>query len=128
MIMNQSMHYYWLLLSVLAVWRITHLFAEEDGPWDLLFRLRRAAGEGFWATLLDCFHCLSLWVALPFAFGFGRSWIERLVLWPAISGAAILLERITRREPETPPAIYLEDEEAWIEEAGKEEERDGMLR
>ena len=79
----------------LAVWRIAHLLAHEDGPWDLVVWLRRAAGSGFWGGLLDCFYCLSLWVALPFAIGFGTDWPERLVLWPALSGAAILMQRAT---------------------------------
>jgi hypothetical protein len=84
----------WLrfLLAALAVWRITHLLAREDGPWDLVVRLRRAVGDGFWGGLLDCFYCLSLWIALPFAFWIGAGWGERGLLWPALSGAAILLD------------------------------------
>ena len=38
------MRFYWLVLGALAVWRITHLLAAEDGPWDLVLRLRKAAG------------------------------------------------------------------------------------
>jgi Protein of unknown function (DUF1360) len=89
------MKFYWLLLGALAVWRVTHLLAGEDGPWDLVLRLRQAAGSGFWGRLMDCFYCVSVWVALPFAFGLGESWREGLLLWPALSGAAILLERAT---------------------------------
>lgn len=51
-------------LSLLCVWRITHLLQAEDGPWDLLVRFRRMAGSGFVGELLDCFYCLSLWVTL----------------------------------------------------------------
>ena len=116
------MAYYWLVLAVLAVWRITHLLAAEDGPWDLIVRFRQAVGDGFWGTLIDCFHCLSLWVALPFALGMGRTWPERLLLWPALSGAAILLERATTREPPEPPAMYFEDANE------PEEDDDGLLR
>ena len=89
------MKFYWLVLGALAVWRITHLLAEEDGPWDLVLRLRKAVGNGFWGHLMDCFNCISLWVALPLAFGISNGWRERLLLWPALSGAAILLERAT---------------------------------
>ena len=59
------MKFYWLVLGVLCVWRVTHLLHAEDGPWDLLVRLRRGVGNGFWGGLLDCFYCLSLWIALP---------------------------------------------------------------
>ena len=100
--------WYTLALGILAVWRITHLLNGEDGPGELLARLRRLAGSGFWGELLDCFYCLSLWVAVPFAIYLGGGWSERLLLWPALSGAAILLERATGPAP----AMYYEDPEA----------------
>ena len=51
------MNFYGLILGILATWRLTHLLNAEDGPWDILARLRRLAGSGLWAELLDCF-CL----------------------------------------------------------------------
>jgi hypothetical protein len=105
------MRFYWLILGILAVWRITHLFNAEDGPWDLLVRFRRLFGDGVWGKLLDCFACLSLWVAFPFAWWLGGDWAERLLLWPALSGAAILLERATGGGSGPPGALYREDEE-----------------
>ena len=103
------MRFYWLLLGVLCVWRLTHLLQAEDGPWDLVVRLRTRMGEGFWGRLLDCFQCLSLWIAAPIAFYLGEGVWERLLLWPAISGGAILLQRATDREP-VAPAPYFEEE------------------
>ncbi|NUM75127.1 DUF1360 domain-containing protein [candidate division KSB1 bacterium] len=105
------MDFYWLLLATLSAWRITHLLQAEDGPWELMARLRRRAGASFWGELLDCFYCLSLWIAAPLAFVIGENWRERLLLWPALSAGAILLERISRREASAPPAIYFEDKE-----------------
>jgi hypothetical protein len=105
------MDFYWLILGVLAVWRVTHLLQAEDGPWDLVVRLRRAAGSGFWGRLLDCFYCLSVWIAAPAALLLGHGWKEWLFLWLAFSGGAILLEQGTRREPAYPPALYYEDKE-----------------
>jgi hypothetical protein len=105
------MDVYGLLLGALCVWRVTHLLNAEDGPWDLLVRLRRRAGDGFWGDLLDCFYCASLWVAAPFAALLADDLRERLLLWPALSGAAILLERITHRGTGAPPVLYTEDEE-----------------
>jgi hypothetical protein len=101
------MRFYWFVIAALGVWRITHLLQAEDGPWDLVVRLRLRAGDTFWGKLLDCFYCLSLWIALPFAFGLGENWKERALLWPALSAAASLLERTTA--PAT--AAYLEDKE-----------------
>jgi hypothetical protein len=105
------MRFYWLILGILSVWRITHLLQAEDGPGDLLVHFRRKAGAGFWGSLLDCFYCLSIWVAFPFALLIGEHWRERLILWPAYSAGAILLERLTNAERSVPPALYLEDED-----------------
>jgi hypothetical protein len=100
---------YEIVLAALSVWRITHLLQAEDGPWNLAVRLRRAAGEGFAGKLLDCFYCLSLWISAPFAGGFGDTWRERLLLWPALSAAAIFLERLTAPRTAPPPALFVED-------------------
>ena len=105
------MRFYWLTLGVLCVWRITHLLQAEDGPWDLVVRLRRRAGDGFWGKLLDCFYCLSLWVAAPFALFIGDEWGERLILWPALSAGAILLERMANQGRGAQPALYFEEKE-----------------
>ena len=105
------MRFYWLILGVLAVWRITHLLNAEDGPWDLLVKLRRLAGNGVFGSLLDCFYCLSLWLAAPLACLLGDGWEHRLLLWPALSAGAILLEKLTSREPGAPAAEYREEEE-----------------
>lgn len=92
------------VLSALAVWRITHLLAEEDGPWDLVVRLRRALGDGFWGRLMDCFYCLSLWISLAISFWLASGWVEILLHWQALSGAACLLEKATTRaKNETAP-------------------------
>ena len=104
------MHLYRLTLGVLCVWRLTHLLSAEDGPWELIVRLRSRVGSGFWGGLLDCFYCLSLWTAVPFAYFLGDTWSERLLMWPALSAGAILLERATSVHPAAPPATYFEDE------------------
>jgi len=117
------MRFYWLVIGILGVWRVTHLLHAEDGPWDLMARLRGLAGSGFWASLLDCFYCLSIWVAVPFAFILGEEWKERLLLWPALSAAAILLERATLKENPPPPATYFEDKVTEDALLRKEESR-----
>ncbi|MBV9958058.1 MAG: DUF1360 domain-containing protein [Acidobacteria bacterium] len=114
------------VIVVLAVWRITHLFWGEDGPGDIFVRVRRLAGAGFLGRLLDCFYCLSLWVALPCAGLLGRTWLERLALWFSLSGGAILLERATSRPriAPPPPAIW---HEAPLPEERKDEESDHVM-
>ena len=86
----------WLrfVLAVLATWRVTHLLAREDGPADLIARLRNRLGDGFWGRLMDCFYCLSLWVAAPAALAVSREPLGFVLAWLGLSGAACLLERI----------------------------------
>ena len=85
-----------LLLGVLCVWRLTHLVQAEDGPWDVVVRVRRAVGEGFFGELMDCFYCLSLWMSVPVAWAIGTDVTERVLMWMAFSGGAILVERISK--------------------------------
>jgi hypothetical protein len=85
-----------LVVAILATWRVTHLLANEDGPWDLIARLRARLGNGLLGRLMDCFKCLSLWVAVPMAFFVSGRPVEIVFTWLALSGAACLLERIGR--------------------------------
>jgi hypothetical protein len=107
---------YGLVLGGLAVWRITYLLSLEDGPADVFIRLRTFAAKVPGGKLLTCFYCLSMWVAIPFAYWLGGNWAQRAMLWPALSAAAILLERLA------PPAPYVEGNFAGQAE-GQGEER-----
>jgi hypothetical protein len=93
-----------LVLAALATWRVSHILAEEDGPGDIVVHLRRRAGPGWAGDLLDCFYCLSVWVAVPFSIGLTRRHRLEPVSWLAVSGAACLLEQATRRAG--PPAHH----------------------
>ena len=87
-------------LAILATWRVTHLLAEEDGPFDSMLKLRAKLGTSQAGRLMDCFQCLSLWIAVPFTFVVTRSaWIW-IPAWLALSGAACLLERLGREPAE----------------------------
>ena len=106
---NPDVAFYWLLVGVLVVWRVTHLLQAERGPWSLLERLRARAGTGGFGELLHCFYCLSLWIAAPVALVVTDRWTERALLWPALSAGAILLERVTQSSADAPPAMFTED-------------------
>lgn len=81
------------LMMGLAVWRISHLLSQEDGPFDLVIRFRSKLGQGFLGSLLDCFYCLSLWIALPLAIWHGGSLSTILLYWIALSGFASVIEK-----------------------------------
>jgi uncharacterized protein DUF1360 len=93
-----------LVLAVLATWRVTHLLASEDGPGEIIFRFRRLLGQSPAGKLMDCFNCLSLWVAAPMALFVSRQPAEWFMGWLAISGGACLLERMGREPVVVQPA------------------------
>jgi hypothetical protein len=97
------------VLAALAVWRVTHMLSREDGPWDILVRLRRVFGAGMLGRLAACFYCLSIWVALPFAWFLKGDVADTFVGWLALSGGAVLLERLTQE----PLEVKIEEGEQW---------------
>ena len=94
------------LLAVLATWRLTHLLVLEDGPWDVVVRVRYALGDSLAGRAMDCFYCTSVWMAAPFALWLARGSIPMVVVtWLALSGAASLLHEYAPRgaTPREPP-------------------------
>src|SRR4051794_784623 len=90
------MHNPWfqLVIAVLAAWRLAHLVAHEDGPFDVIASVRRFAGSGMFGRLMDCPYCLSLWTAVPFAWWIADDLTTAVALWLAVSGGACLLGRL----------------------------------
>ncbi len=86
------------LVATLAVWRLAHLFSQEDGPFDWIFKLRKVLGQGFLGSLMDCFYCLSIWIAIPFAVYLGGNYLEMGILGLALSGGASLLFKATEKK------------------------------
>ena len=93
------------VLAVLATWRVTHLLANEDGPADLVVRFRARLGHGLAGSLMDCFHCLSLWISAAAALFVSRQPLAWLFTWLALSGAACLLQRLGQEPAVIPPAL-----------------------
>ena len=89
-------------LALLATWRLAHLLAHEDGPFDLIARCRAWVGSSRLGGLMDCFQCLSMWVAILPAFFIGGAWIEIVFEWLALSGGACILQQFER----TPVVIH----------------------
>jgi hypothetical protein len=98
-----QVQWFHLVLAVLATWRLTHLFVLEDGPGDVIAGLRQALGDGVFGQLMDCFFCVSLWIAAPVAYLLMNKWSEWPAFWLALSGAACLLERPSDRSTVSEP-------------------------
>jgi hypothetical protein len=81
-------------LAVLAGWRISHLLAREDGPGAVMVRLRGVLARIGAQHWLDCFGCVSLWVAglvAVWVVGWRAGWG---VVWLAVAGAILLVDRV----------------------------------
>ena len=83
-------------ISGMAVWRLAHLLASEDGPWDVIVRIRKKLGTTTLGKLMDCFYCLSIWISIPFTFYVVSGMLDRVVVWLALSGIASLAEKGTK--------------------------------
>ena len=107
-----------LLLAGLATWRVTHLLVAEDGPGDVIVRVRAAVDGTPLAGLMDCFGCTSLWVG-PAAAGValrGRSTpVETLLVGAGLSGAAYLVELLR-----TSGASAGDDPGRWLPEPAED--------
>jgi hypothetical protein len=111
------------VIAAFAVWRLTHLLHAEDGPWRLAARARAALGDGAASHIVGCFYCLSVWVALLVAPWLSGQPLDLLVATAGLSGAAIVIERISgaferhaqaeaAAVPEPPPAARWHEDPA----------------
>jgi hypothetical protein len=95
--MSQWSLWFQFVVCVLATWRLAHLLALEDGPFDVVVRLRRWVGDGWFGQTMDCPYCLSIWIAPPLALLLADTLTGWVIAWWAISGGASLLERLGER-------------------------------
>ena len=106
-------------VAALATWRLTHFLQAEDGPWNAAVHLRLAF-DARQLGIFRCFFCVGVWPALPAALLVGSGWRQILLLWPALSAAAILLERAAF------PATFIDVPE--FSEESEEKETLNVLR
>lgn len=85
-------------IAALATWRLTQFLVIDDGPWDVVWRIRKSLGRYEFAALaedpriseittgfgkfLECAHCAGKWAALGMA---------ALVIWPSTPGDLFIL-------------------------------------
>ena len=92
--MNLSFNIGVWFLSVVALWRITHLLTQEDGPFDVVYLVRKKLGSSQLGKAMDCFYCLSIWLAIPFAICLVEGVAEGILTWLSLSGAACIIQKI----------------------------------
>jgi hypothetical protein len=94
------------ILLALATYRLARLIAIDDGPFDLLLKLRSLWGaydygeNGTAKTSLGrgltCPHCVGFWLA-GFAAVSVYGWPELIIYWLALAGAQSFLQEMSRR-------------------------------
>lgn len=97
------MTWLWLTIGALAAYRVGLMVSEEAGPFAIFTRLRNrwTDDEDWKATGIRCLRCVSFWAALAVAGGLvalGRATLFELpLLWLALAGAAILIDKYWKR-------------------------------
>jgi len=105
------MDFTYLLIFGLATWRVANMLVHERGPFQMFFRLRVRVGIGmdndgepvmipdrFFAELLSCVFCSSIWIAA----GWVLFWIFlpvfslKIATVFALSALAIVINRYVK--------------------------------
>ncbi len=86
-----------LVIVVLAVYRVSVLIAQDEGPFSVLERVRSKIdpNQASWIGRgLRCVGCVSFWVSLVAALGLNVDYW--LWLWLGVAGGVLLIHRITK--------------------------------
>ena len=86
-----------LLIGGLAVWRLSHGIAKENGPLMVFARLRATLARaqkrsGGLFDAISCVYCLSFWIGLTAALWVAYDVFTWISYGLAFSGASMLLE------------------------------------
>jgi Protein of unknown function (DUF1360) len=90
----------WLLLTILAVWRVTALLAYEAGPFGIFVSFRRGLVKLGLGRLVGCFYCLSVWINCAALLVFPLTRATPLVIL-GVAGAVAVIERLLSGAPPT---------------------------
>jgi hypothetical protein len=81
------------VLASLAVYRLSRMLSDEEGPFSVFTKLRGIPKPETWIGRgLACILCLSVWIALPIAL-----WIDWsgdwALTWLALSGVTVIIRK-----------------------------------
>lgn len=85
------------LLSSVAVWRLAYMLQDETGPWRIFEKIREHINNSNKPTLIEgfqCFYCLSVWVAIPFAIYLAADIWQFFVYPLSLSALAVALNML----------------------------------
>jgi hypothetical protein len=80
-------------LASLAVYRLSRMVTDEEGPFMAFTKLRGLAKSDTWVGRgLECILCMSVWVALIAALYIDLTWTWPLT-WLALSSVTVLIRK-----------------------------------
>jgi hypothetical protein len=91
----------WVGLCILATWRVSAMLCFEDGPLNLLRWVRRAVYSMHLGSLVECFHCVGVWVSALLTLAVFPLSRASILFALAVSGGASLLEHAIASRRET---------------------------
>lgn len=81
------------ILASLAVYRLSRMITDEEGPFAIFTTLRRWFPPIDWVGRgLECVMCVSVWVALLAALYIDWTWTLP-VTWLALSGVTVIIRK-----------------------------------
>lgn len=86
-----------IILAILAVYRLARMLAQEEGPFDVFYRIRGRIDpeQKTWIGRgINCALCLGFWLSLIFSIALHRKKVKApptLLDWFAIAGGQAAL-------------------------------------
>jgi hypothetical protein len=81
------------LVGGLVVYRVGHMLAIEDGPFDMFSWMRGKIGQRTWVGRgFHCILCVGWWLALPVGVLIAPD--QWWLAWPAVAGVTLVLHRM----------------------------------
>lgn len=96
MLANTDQYLFFFIVACFAVWRLSSLFATEDGPFNLFRKIRvivAKVSKPLWDGLI-CMWCNSVWFSMILAILFAHNLIEWFILLLGMSAISILIEKM----------------------------------
>lgn len=91
-------NWFWLIVSILIVWRITYLICFDSGPFDIMLKIRKVLYRLRAGKLIECFHCTSIWISILVVLAIYEINASTVFLIIGIAGGASIIEKIIINE------------------------------
>lgn len=83
------------VVALLGVYRLSHMIAMEDGPFDVFALARDSVGQASWVGRgLHCPLCISFWLSLPMSWVIVPDVDALAFTWLGLAGACLMLHRL----------------------------------